>query len=59
MSKYAQTTTELKEDKYLVEALCEMGYHPEVHPGGFTILAWDRIEGGKFHEPPPCWQPPQ
>jgi hypothetical protein len=32
MSKYAQTTTELREEKYLVEALREMGYHPEVLP---------------------------
>ena len=31
MSKYAQTITEIREEKYLVEALREMGYHPEVH----------------------------
>jgi hypothetical protein len=32
MSKYGVSITELKEEKYLVEALREMGYRPEVHP---------------------------
>jgi hypothetical protein len=31
MSKYGVSITELKEEKYLVEALREMGYQPEVH----------------------------
>ena len=32
MSKYGVSITELKEEKYLVDALREMGYRPEVHP---------------------------
>lgn len=40
MSKYAQTTTELREEKYLVEALREMGYHPEVHPEGAKLNSY-------------------
>ena len=32
MSKYGVSISELKEDKYLVDALREMGYRPEVHP---------------------------
>jgi hypothetical protein len=31
MSKYGQTQTVLREEKYLVEALKEMGYEVEVH----------------------------
>ena len=31
MSKYGVSITELKEEKYLVETLREMGYRPEVH----------------------------
>ena len=31
MSKYGVSITELKEEKYLVDALREMGYRPEVH----------------------------
>jgi len=31
MSKYGVSITELKEEKYLVQALREMGYRPEVH----------------------------
>ena len=32
MSKYGETQTVLREEKYLVEALKEMGYEVEVHP---------------------------
>jgi len=32
MSKYGLTQTVLREEKYLVEALKEMGYEVEVHP---------------------------
>ena len=32
MSKYGVTQTVLREEKYLVEALKEMGYEVEVHP---------------------------
>jgi hypothetical protein len=34
MSKYGLTQTVLREEKYLVEALKEMGYEVEVHPEG-------------------------
>jgi uncharacterized protein DUF1257 len=40
MSKYAQTVTELREEKCLVEALREMGYHPEVHPQGAQLNSY-------------------
>jgi hypothetical protein len=31
MSKYGVSITEMREDRYLVDALSEMGYRPEVH----------------------------
>ena len=34
MSKYGQTITQVREEKYLLEALREMGYRVEVHPEG-------------------------
>ena len=37
MSKYAQLVTEVREEKYLVEALKEMGYEVEVHPDGAPL----------------------
>ncbi|HEX5481008.1 MAG TPA: DUF1257 domain-containing protein [Terriglobia bacterium] len=37
MSKYAVTLTEVKEEKYLIEALREMGYKPEIHAEGATL----------------------
>ncbi|MDE3180895.1 MAG: DUF1257 domain-containing protein [Acidobacteriota bacterium] len=37
MSKYAQLVTEVREEKYLVEALKEMGYAVEVHPEGAPL----------------------
>jgi hypothetical protein len=40
MSKYAQTLTELWEEKFLVEALREMRYHPEVHPQGAKMNSY-------------------
>jgi len=40
MSKYAQTTTELREENFLVEVLREMGYHPEVHPQGAKLNSY-------------------
>lgn len=40
MSKYAVTSTEVKEEKYLVEALREMGYHPEVHAEGAKVNSY-------------------
>ena len=40
MSKYGVSTTELKEEKYLVEALREMGYEVEVHPEGAQLNSY-------------------
>lgn len=40
MSKYAITSTELRDEKYLVEALREMGYNPEVHSGGAKLSSY-------------------
>lgn len=37
MSKYAQVDTVLREEEYLIEALRELGYHPEVHPQGAKL----------------------
>jgi len=37
LSKYAQLVTEVREEKYLVEALKEMGYEVEVHPEGAPL----------------------
>ncbi len=31
MSKYGESQTVLREEKYLIDALREMGYYPEVH----------------------------
>ena len=40
MSKYGQTQTVLREEKYLVEALKEMGYGVEVHPEGAPLNSY-------------------
>jgi hypothetical protein len=40
MSKYGHTVTELREEKYLAEALREMGYHLEVHPQGAKLNSY-------------------
>ena len=40
MSKYAETQTVLREEKYLVEALKEMGYEVEVHPEGAQLNSY-------------------
>jgi len=47
MSKYAQTTTELREEKFLVEALREMGYHPEVHHQGAKLSSYHSEQEAK------------
>jgi hypothetical protein len=41
MSKYATLETEIKEQKYLIAALAEMGYHPEVHPDGAPLTGYE------------------
>ena len=40
MSKYAETQTVLREEKYLVEALKEMGYEVEDHPAGARLNSY-------------------
>ena len=40
MSKYGVTQTVLREEKYLVEALKEMGYEVEVHPEGVQLNSY-------------------
>jgi hypothetical protein len=40
MSKYGQTQTVLREEKYLVEALKEMGYEVEVHSLGAPLNSY-------------------
>ena len=40
MSKYGTIETVLREEKYLVEALKEMGYEAEVHPQGAKLNSY-------------------
>jgi hypothetical protein len=40
MSKYSVNQTVLREEKYLVEALREMGYEVEVHPLGTPLNSY-------------------
>ena len=40
MSKYSVNQTVLREEKYLVEALKEMGYEVEVHPEGAPLNSY-------------------
>jgi len=40
MSKYSVNQTILREEKYLVEALKEMGYEVEVHPEGAQLNSY-------------------
>ena len=40
MSKYGICSTVVKEEKYLVEALKEMGYEVEVHPNGARLNSY-------------------
>jgi len=40
MSKYSVNQTILREEKYLVEALKEMGYEVEVHPEGANLNSY-------------------
>jgi hypothetical protein len=44
MSKYGTLETEIKEQKYLIAALAEMGYHPEVHPDGAPLIGYEGHE---------------
>ena len=40
MSKYGETVTQVREEKYLLEALTEMGYEVEVHPEGVHLNSY-------------------
>ena len=40
MSKYGETVTQVREEKYLLEALTEMGYQVEVHPEGAPLNSY-------------------
>ena len=40
MSKYGETITQVREEKYLLDALKEMGYQIEVHPEGAPLNSY-------------------
>ena len=40
MSKYEELVTVLTEERYLVEALEQLGYKPEVHKGGAALCGY-------------------
>jgi hypothetical protein len=40
MSKYGETITQVREEKYLLDALKEMGYQTEVHPEGAPLNSY-------------------
>jgi hypothetical protein len=40
VSKYGETVTQVREEKYLLEALTEMGYDIEVHPEGVHLNSY-------------------
>jgi hypothetical protein len=44
MSKYGTLETEIKEQKYLIAALGEMGYHPEVHLDAAPLIGYEGHE---------------
>jgi len=48
MSKYGLTQTVLREEKYLVEALKEMGYEVEVHPESAQLNSYYSEQEGKL-----------
>ncbi len=48
MSKYGQTQTVLREEKFLVEALKEMGYEIEVHPEGTQLNSYYSEQEGRL-----------
>ena len=47
MSKYGLTQTVLREEKYLVEALKEMGYEVEIHPEGAQLNSYNSEQEAK------------
>jgi hypothetical protein len=40
VSKYGETITQVREEKYLMDALKEMGYQIEVHPEGAPLNSY-------------------
>jgi len=40
LSKYGETVTQVREEKYLLEALTEMGYQVDVHPEGAALNSY-------------------
>ena len=44
MSKYGTLETEIKEQKYLVAALAEMGYRTEIHLQGSALVGFEGRE---------------
>jgi hypothetical protein len=48
MSKYGETQTVLREEKFLVEVLKEMGYEIEVHPEGTQLNSYSSEQEGKL-----------
>ena len=48
MSKYGLTQTVLREEKYLVDVLTEMGYEIEVHPEGTQLNSYYSEQEGKL-----------
>ena len=47
MSKYGETITQVREEKYLLAALKEMGYQIEVHPEGAPLNSYYSDQEGK------------
>src|SRR3984885_5271906 len=47
MSKYSVNQTVLREEKYLVEALRELGFEVEVHPEGAPLNSYYAEQEGK------------
>ena len=48
MSKYGETQTVLREEKFLLDALKEMGYQVEVHPEGAPLNSYYSEQEAKF-----------
>ena len=47
MSKYEELTTKITEERFLIEALQELGYQPEVCPEGRPLIGY---RGDQRHE---------
>lgn len=44
MSKYMECQTVLGDRKFLLAALAELGYHPEIHPDGAALFGYEGRE---------------